>query len=516
MPSRPHKLIPPTFSRTPSLDAETVELAVAIELPEGVEAIGLAVAPVVDEDADDVPSALGLDRAALKRAGFTGEVGQTLVIPAQDAPTYIAVGVGAPEKRTAAVLRDVSAAFARAAGAFASIGLDVSRSFDVDPASAGQVITEGALLARYRYTELKREAKHTPLAALHLVAGAEDIAATASGAHRGEVLARSANLARDLANTPPSHLTASDLGDVALAVGATHGLAVEVFDKDALIALGTGGLLGVNAGSVEEPRMIQLRYTPKDDSGAPIEATGHLALVGKGIMYDSGGISLKPSDPMHASMKMDMAGAGAVLAAMTALQELGCTSSVTAFLMCTDNMPSGSATMLGDVLTFRNGTTVEVKNTDAEGRLVLADALCLAAEEEPDAIVDIATLTGAALMALGTKTAAVHGNEQGIVDQALASSKATDEPLWQLPLERSYRKQLDSDVADISNMGGRFAGSTIAALFLADFVGDIPWAHLDIAGTMLVDADESWRPKGATGYGTRLLIDLAENFTAAR
>ncbi|HXH36757.1 MAG TPA: leucyl aminopeptidase [Plantibacter sp.] len=514
MTSRPHKLIPPTFSRTPSLDAETVELAVAIELPSGVEAVGLAVAPAVADAPDDVPAALGLDREALTRAGFTGEVGQTLVIPGQDSPTYIAVGVGQPAKRTAAVLRDVAAAFARAASSSASIGLDVSRSFDIDAASAGQVITEGAVLARYRYTELKRESKHTPLVALHIVAGAEDIAATAAGAHRGEVLARSANLARDLANTPPSHLTASDLGDVALTVGETHGLAVEVFDKDALIALGTGGLLGVNAGSVEEPRMIQLRYTPKDADGSPIEPTGHLALVGKGIMYDSGGISLKPSDPSHVSMKMDMAGAGAILAAMTALEELGCPSSVTAFLMCTDNMPSGSATMLGDVLTFRNGITVEVKNTDAEGRLVLADGLSLAAEEEPDAIVDIATLTGAAIMALGTKTAAVHGTDQEIIDATIASSKAADEPLWQLPLERSYRKQLDSDVADLANIGGRFAGSTLAALFLAEFVGDIPWAHLDIAGTMLVDADESWRPKGATGYGTRLLIDLAVNFSA--
>jgi len=514
MTSRPHKLIPPTFSRTPSLDAESVELGIAIELPDGVEAVGLAVAPAVDGVEGDVPEALGLDRAALTRAGFTGAAGQTLVIPSQDAPTYIAVGVGEQEKRTAAVLRDAAAAFARAASSSASIGLDVSRSFDLDPASAGQVIVEGVLLARYRYTELKREPKRTPLVALHLVAGAEDLPETASGAHRGEVLARSANLARDLANTPPGHLTATDLGDVAQTLGAAHGLDVEVFAKDALIELGLGGLLGVNAGSVEEPRMIQLRYTPKGDDGAPIEATGHLALVGKGIMYDSGGISLKPSDPSHASMKMDMAGAGAILASMTALHELGCRSSVTAFLMCTDNMPSGSATVLGDVLTFRNGTTVEIKNTDAEGRLVLADGLCLAAEEEPDAIVDIATLTGAAIMALGTKTAAVHGTDQGIVDQTLASSKAADEPLWQLPLERSYRKQLDSDVADLSNIGGRYAGSTTASLFLAEFVGDIPWAHLDIAGTMLVEADESWRSKGATGYGTRLLIDLALNFRA--
>lgn len=260
--------------------------------------------------------------------------------------------------------------------------------------------------------------------------------------------------------------------------------------------------------------MIRLRYVPTDADGAPVEPQGTLALVGKGIMYDSGGISLKPSDPMHLAMKMDMSGAAAALAALTALEALGCRTAVTAYLMCTDNMPSGSAVKLGDVLTIRNGTTVEVKNTDAEGRLVMSDALALAAEEQPDAIVDIATLTGAALVALGQSTAAVLGNDQTLVDAVLASGRATDEQVWQLPLEQRYRKQLDSDVADISNMGGKYAGATIAALFLAEFVDGIPWAHLDIAGTMQSEADESWRPRGATGFGTRLLIDLALGFAA--
>jgi leucyl aminopeptidase len=255
--------------------------------------------------------------------------------------------------------------------------------------------------------------------------------------------------------------------------------------------------------------MIRLSYRPRG-------ARGHLALVGKGIMYDSGGISLKPSDAMHLAMKMDMAGAGAVLSSMSALRELGCKSAVTGYLMCTDNMPSGSATKLGDVLTIRGGTTVEVRNTDAEGRLALADGLVLATEQKPDAIIDIATLTGAMMRALGTGMSGVLGNNQGFVDQVLAAAGRTDESAWQLPLDKRYRSQIDSDIADLNNLGGEQPGAITAALFLNEFVAGIPWAHIDIAGPMKSDADESWRPKGATGYGARLLIDVAMNFTKPR
>jgi leucyl aminopeptidase len=252
--------------------------------------------------------------------------------------------------------------------------------------------------------------------------------------------------------------------------------------------------------------MVKLTYSPKNPNG-------HLALVGKGITYDSGGISLKPSDAFHQVMKMDMSGAAAVLSSMSALKALRCKTKVTAFLMCTDNMPSGSAVKLGDVLTMRNGKTVEVHNTDAEGRLVLADGLSMAVEEEPDAIVDIATLTGAALVALGPSVAGVLGNDQGFVDQVRERSTEVDEPTWQLPLEsKRYRKLLDSVVADMRNIGGPYGGTITAAIFLSEFVGEIPWAHLDIAGPMKVDADEGIYSKGATGFGTRLLIDLACNF----
>ena len=329
----------------------------------------------------------------------------------------------------------------------------------------------------------------------------------ATGIRTGVVTSRASAVARDLANSPPAHLTAVALADVATTLGDAHGFTVEAFDREQLIEMRCGGLLGVNAGSTEEPRMLVLRYTPEG------EPTGHLGLVGKGIMYDSGGISIKPSDPMHLLMKMDMGGAAAVLGAFTALRDLGVPATVPGWLMCTDNMPSGTAVKLGDVLTARNGTTVEIKNTDAEGRLVMMDALALAVEEGVDAVVDIATLTGAVLVALGPATAGLFGNEPGIIEQVKAAGAAVDEPVWQLPLEKKYRKTLDSEVADIANLGGPYAGSTTAALFLAEFVGEVPWAHIDIAGTMNVDADESWRSKGATGYGARLLAELARDFT---
>jgi leucyl aminopeptidase len=504
MTSGSHKLIPPTFRAAPSVEAaNAVGVLVVAEFSPELDAIGFAVGPE-----GTVPDDLGVGFDVLVHAGFDGMIGQTLVLAQQTGPTRILFGTGGPQAQPAASLRDAAAAFARAAHRYARIGIDIGTAFAVDAEVAGQMLVEGILLARYRYTELKPSSKHVALVSVDILADPDDAEAVTRGVRKGEIIARATNLARDLANAPPGHLTATDFGELAVKIGAEKGLSVEIFDKQQLIDLGCGGLLGVNAGSVEQPRMIQLRYTPAGSG----QTSGRLAMVGKGIMYDSGGISLKPSDPMHLAMKMDMAGAAAVFAAMTTLADLGCPTAVTAFLMCTDNMPSGSAMKLGDVLTTRNGMTVEVKNTDAEGRLVMSDALVLASEESPDAIVDIATLTGAALAALGTHTAALLGNNQELIDQAAAASARTDESVWQLPLEHRYRTQLDSDVADISNMGGKHAGATIAALFLAEFVNDIPWAHLDIAGTMQVETDEGWRSKGATGFGTRLLIDFALAF----
>jgi leucyl aminopeptidase len=306
------------------------------------------------------------------------------------------------------------------------------------------------------------------------------------------------------------------MADVATAIARGTGLEVEVFDKDALEELGCGGILGVNAGSTEPPRMVRLSYRPSGSNGRKSRSAAHLAMVGKGVMYDSGGISLKPSDAVHATMKQDMSGAGAILAAMSALAALDCKTAVTGYLMCTDNMPSGSATKLGDVLTIHGGKTVEVMNTDAEGRLILADGLVMAGEQQPDAILDIATLTGACLRALGPSTAGVFGNNRPLIDQVRAAAQNTDETVWELPLDHRYRRELDSDIADLKNMGGQNGAAIHGALFLEEFVGGRPWVHLDIAGPVLGESDESWRPKGATGYGARLLIDVALNFVPPR
>ncbi|AIY01377.1 leucyl aminopeptidase [Arthrobacter sp. PAMC 25486] len=493
----PNKLIPESYDPAPSLQLDPT-VSAATTLGGAATAVGYYVSTE-----GDVPTELGLGRDALAAAGFTGAAGQALLLPREGTTAVLAVGAGSGAARTVDELRDGAAAFAAAAARHVNLALVLPDGHGVDGALAAQASVEGALLARYRFNALKNKPTSLAVESLEIVGagvGAE------SGAARGKVLARSAALARDLANNPPGHLTATEYADFAAEQGPGFGLSVETYGLAALIEMGCGGLLGVNVGSFEEPRLIVLRYVPDG------EPTANLALVGKGIMYDSGGISLKPSDPMHLAMKMDMAGSAAVLAAMTGLRDLGATAAVSAWLVCTDNMPSGTATKLGDVLKARNGTTVEVKNTDAEGRLVMMDALSLAMEESPDAIVDAATLTGAAMAALGTLVGAVIGNDQPLVEQIKTAGGVSGESIWQLPLETRYRKQLDSDIADISNMGGPTAGAITAALFLSEFVKGTPWAHLDIAGTMKSDSDESWRPSGATGYGTRLLSEFIVNY----
>ena len=498
---------PSTVDVTPSLRRA---VAVTVVPPDtGLDGAGAgagadAVAVPVGSDGE-VPKEIGHDRAALARAGFAGRLGQALPLPTADGPAQVAVGTGPAEALDLAALRVAAATFARAVPGDARLAARVPTPLDGSAADTTAAIVEGILLGRYRF-DLSSSANDVQVSAIVLSAPPEAHDEVRAGAERGLVTARAALLGRDLANCPAGFLTAAKMAEAAVEIGARTGLQVEVFDRDALVALGCGGLLGVNKGSVQPPRMVRLRYVP---DGEPV---GRLTLVGKGIMYDSGGISLKPSDASHSTMKNDMSGAGSVLAAMSALRELGCRAAVTGYLMCTDNMPSGSAMQLGDVLTIRGGTTVEVLNTDAEGRLVMADALVLAREEPVDAIVDIATLTGAALRALGTEVAAVMGNDDALLGQVEAAAASTDEKVWRLPVYRPYRAQLDSDIADLTNMGGPNAGSITAALFLEEFVGGVPWAHIDIAGTAQSDVASGWVNKGATGFGTRLLVDLALRF----
>jgi leucyl aminopeptidase len=488
------------FTPTPSVELmAATEIVVAQTSPASATVLGVPVA--ADGEA---PSDIGVARPRLTAAGFDGAVGSTLALATADGPTLVAIGIGDAGALDANAIRNAAAAFARAARSHDRLAFTLAGTESVPADAAAQAVVEGVLLARYRYDPLRREPKGTAVASLTIVT--DDPASAEQGVRRGRVFAAVGQFARDLANSPHSHLNASRLAELASELGPGRGLTVEVSDKDDLIALGCGGLLGVNAGSAEPPRMIKITYTPSGES------SGHLGLVGKGIMYDSGGIALKPGDEVHAQMKNDMSGAAAVLAAMLALAELDCPAAVTAWLMCTDNMPSGTAMALGDVITMRGGTTVEVINTDAEGRLVMADALVLATEDDVDAIVDIATLTGACMRALGTQIAGVMGNNTALVDQVRAASKATDEPVWELPVDARYRKELDSTVADLRNLGGANAGAITAALFLAEFVGDKPWAHIDIAGTAQSTGDAGWQTAGCTGFGARMLVQLALDF----
>jgi leucyl aminopeptidase len=417
------------------------------------------------------------------------------------------VGVGDPDALDAAAVRDAAAAFARATYRHARIAAELP-VIGIEAAAAAQAVTEGILLARYRYRAFRDQPGEALLEHVVLVADAANADAVRAGVARGRSTSGAVHVARDLANTPPMHLTAPRFGEIAQRLGAEAGLQVDVYDNAALLEMGCGGILGVNAGSGDEARLIKLTYTP---DGA---ATGSLGLVGKGIMYDAGGISLKPSDAMHAAMKLDMSGAAAVFASMLTLRDLGCQAKVTGYLCCTDNMPSGTALRLGDVLTTRGGTTVEVFNTDAEGRLVMADGIVLATEDGVDAIVTIATLTGAAMRTFGEAYAAVLGNHDDLVAQLTAAGDATDEPVWRLPLVKRYRRQLDSRIADIKNMGGENAGTITAGLFLEAFTAGVPFGHVDICGPMMTAVDDSWRSVGATAFGTRLLVELALGFRA--
>lgn len=322
---------------------------------------------------------------------------------------------------------------------------------------------------------------------------------------RARAFARATIIARDLTNAPPAHLIPQTFVESAQRLAELYGFEVEVLGRDELAELGCGGIIGVNRGSLFEAQLVKLRYVPAGKEG---EDADTLALVGKGITFDSGGLTLKPAISMF-EMKMDMGGAAAVLGTFASLAEMDAPIPVKAWLPMTDNMISGNSMRIGEVLTTRKGLTVEVRNTDAEGRLILMEALTLAAESNPARIVDIATLTGAQMIALGTEIAAVMGNDPELIGRVERAGAVTGEKVWELPLEPRYMDMLDSTIADIANVGKRAAGSIVAGLFLSKFVEDVPWAHLDIAGHMSAEKDDRWLTSGATGFGARLLLELA-------
>jgi len=367
-----------------------------------------------------------------------------------------------------------------------------------------QAVIEGLLLGAYGFERYlgKNGKRPGPMREALLLAGSHsELAATGELAAKAEAICAGVRLARDLVNLPGNAKAPADLAHQAEQLAGEDHLACTVFDRKRLEKEGFGALLGVAQGSSREPRLITLEYRGADSGEKPV------VLVGKGVVFDAGGISLKPAEKMD-EMKMDMAGAAAVLGTLRAAARLKLPVNLVGIVPAVENLPSGTAYRPGDILTSLSGKTIEVLNTDAEGRLILADALTWAGRFEPAAIIDLATLTGACIIALGHHASAVLGNNQGLVRQLLTAGERSGERLWQLPLWDDYRQQLKSKVADLKNIGGRAAGTITAAAFLGAFVEKQRWAHIDIAGTAWKDQEEDYRSFGGTGVGVRLLIDF--------
>jgi leucyl aminopeptidase len=454
----------------------------------------------------DAPA--GVDPAFLSAQGFEGKKGDIRTVPGPDGRPLLVVGLGPAGSIDFGVLRSVAGSVARAAKRYESLSLDLLAPEDADAAALAnglQAITEGLVLGGYEVNAYKSAPKPAALARVVVVGPTSKRMQDA--VDRALVISGAVTMARDLVNEPGGSLTPDKLAKRAVAEGEAAGFEVEVWDEKRVKAEKLGGLLGVNRGSELPPRFLVLRYEP-----AKPKAT--VALVGKGITFDSGGLSIKTGDGM-VGMKGDMGGGAAVLGAFRALATLGTKVRLLGFVPLTDNMTGGDATRVGDVLTIRNGKTVEVLNTDAEGRLILADGLSLASEAAPDAIVDLATLTGACMVALGDRTAGLMGNHRGWIDQVRAAADGAGEPVWPLPLPEHLRATLDSDLADLRNIStGRYGGTLTAGLFLREFVGEgIPWAHLDIAGPSDSSAVDGEIVKGGTGFGIRTLVDLINGFT---
>ncbi|HZU74674.1 MAG TPA: leucyl aminopeptidase [Acidimicrobiales bacterium] len=443
---------------------------------------------------------VAVDADYLGRRRFEGKVGQTEVLPGADGRPVVVVGLGKAAEATLDTYRRAAAAVVRAAGRAASAAFVPGRPpAHLDAGDVAQAVAEGAALASYRYDVHKAPATDEGRLSRFTLVGtaAKDSAARLQ---RGARVAKAVALARDLVNEPPGNMTPSRFAEVAAAVAAESGLEIEVLDEDAIDAERLGGLAGVARGSAEPARLVRLRR----QAGA----ARTLALVGKGITFDSGGLSLKTAEGMM-TMKTDMSGAAAVLAATAAVADLGIGVNILALMPLTENMPGGRAIKPGDVLRARNGKTIEVLNTDAEGRLVLADGLSLAVEAGPDAIVDLATLTGACVVALGRRVAGLMGNDDQLAAQVEAAAARAGEGVWRLPLPQEYRRDIDSEVADIKNIGAAGqAGALVAGLFLKEFVGEVPWAHLDIAGPARAESDDGYLVRGGTGFGVRTLIEL--------
>lgn len=434
-------------------------------------------------------AALGRSGDALRRQGFDGDLGQI----ADMGEGIIAVGLGSEASIDA--LRHAAGVLARHLGRLERIGTSLHL---VPLAGATGAVVEGFGLGGYRFDRYRSRQQGDHVTELH--------GASANEVERALIGVEAETFARDLVNTPAADKAPQVLAALIADQARSAGVTAEIWDRDRMVQEEMAGTLAVSAGSDRPPRFVRLSYRP---AGASLD----LALVGKGIVFDSGGLSLKPAEAME-PMKTDMSGAAAVAGAVWAIARRRLRVNVEAYLPITDNMPGGLATKPGDVIRYRNGRTIEVLNTDAEGRLVLADGLILASELNPDLIVDIATLTGAQRIALGDRIGAAVGNDQasdsGDVDLLVTAGATAGERFWPMPLIRDYKSLIESRVADVKNTGGRYGGVITASLILEPFAGDGRWVHLDIAGPARAEKSYGWYTAGGTGFGTRTLLALAE------
>jgi len=480
-----------------------------------------ALVTYVFEENDPIRGRLtDLDKATgglLSRLAKSGEItGKTLEFTLLHAPgglkaaRLLLVGAGKREQFSSAVLRKVSGAAlrflkARSVARFAFLVRENDATEDF-----AQAIAEGAIAANFESDKYKTEKKNGKTVESVAIVGYSDSEKTAGekGLARGVTIAEAQNFTRDLVNEPSNKLTPRILAEKAEAMARSTGLAVEILDEQKITDLRMGALLSVAQGSAEPPRVMVITYTPANlKPGAPV-----IGLVGKAVTFDTGGISIKPSEGME-KMKYDMAGGATMLGVMRALASLKPNVKVICVVPSTENMPGGKAQKPGDIQTAMSGKTIEVLNTDAEGRLILADGIHFAKQLGATHLIDAATLTGAVVVALANVNVGVFGSDQAFTDKLLASAKSAGEKMWPLPTDDEYREFIKGTVADIQNIGsGKGGGATIGAMFLKEFTGDTPWIHLDIAGTAWNDDAKPWLAKGPTGVALRTLIHLISSF----
>lgn len=496
-----------------------VRLAAVEPQSSGFDALIVGISTSKRESKLDIAASTGLGHSERKRilagllqVGAKPKAGALTKLPGVtgiEAPLLICVVIGATEEEsTLEQLRQAAGAGTLAADGVAKIAVVMPGNSPADVAAAAQ----GALLGAYRFESFRGVGTKKPAKAptsITVLTDASEDRHVREAVRQAEIVANEVWFARDLVNAPPSALHPQELADAAVAQVAGLDVETEVLDEVALEEGKYGGILAVGQGSINPPRLVRLAYRPA-------RSTVHVALVGKGITFDSGGLSLKPPTAME-TMKCDMGGAAAVIAATAAIAKLGLPATVTTYAACAENMPSGTAQRPGDVLTTLGGTTVEVLNTDAEGRLVLADALVRAGRDEPDFIIDVATLTGAQMVALGNRVSAVMSNNDDLRDDVVRSAEMVGEQFWPMPLPPELRESLDSPIADLANIGDRMGGMLTAGLFLQEFVDpQTPWAHLDIAGPAFNDAKpHDYTPKGGTGVAVRTLVQLVKDLADA-